>query len=172
MATATAGEGHDMGQGAEAIRLATEAWGQIGRLFLSQQDRRDQVAAELGLLTSDLIALFHFQPDRGVAQRDLADHWSCDPSWVTNRIDRLEHLELVERRVSTTDRRVKLVWLTEEGAQRRQAGLTGFGRPPDVLGELSLTDLRALARILAKLDLPDPTRVAMADPAETTEASS
>lgn len=146
----------------ERTRLATEAWGQVARLFLSQQPRRDDVAAELGLHASDLISLFHMQPDEGVSQRALAEHWSCDPSWVTNRIDRLEQLGLAERRLSPTDRRVKEVWLTPAGLATRADGLAGFARPPEQLAALSVADLRSLAKVLAKLDLPDPTKVAMA----------
>ncbi|MBA3281535.1 MAG: winged helix-turn-helix transcriptional regulator [Acidimicrobiia bacterium] len=145
----------------ERTQLAVGAWVQIARLFLSQQARKSKVAADLGLTASDLISLFHMQPDEGVSQRALAEHWSCDPSWVTTRIDRLEQLGLAERRLSPTDRRVKEVWLTSAGLAKRAAGMTGFGHPPEHLDTLSLTDLRALAKILAKLDLPDPTRVGL-----------
>lgn len=148
----------------ERTRLAVDAWGQIARLFLSQQSRREEVAQELGLHISDMISLFHMQPDEGVSQRALAEHWACDPSWVTNRIDRLEQLGLVERRLSPTDRRVKEVWLTPAGQQTRQHGMDGFSAPPALLAELSLTDLRGLAKALGKLDLPDPTRVVVPAP--------
>jgi DNA-binding MarR family transcriptional regulator len=136
----------------EPTRLATDAWGRVANLFLSQQDRREEIAAELGLHFSDMISLFHLSPDEGVSQRDLAGHWACDPSWVTNRIDRLEQEELVERRVSPTDRRVKEVWLTAEGRRVRSRGMTAFARPPAALADLSIGDLRSLARILAKVD--------------------
>ena len=115
--------------------------------------------ADLGLHISDMISLFHMQPDEGVSQRALAEHWACDPSWVTNRIDRLEQLGLVERRLSPTDRRVKEVWLTPAGEKTRTHGMDGFAQPPASLGDLSLTDLRNLAKALGKLDLPDPTKV-------------
>jgi DNA-binding MarR family transcriptional regulator len=144
----------------ERTQLAAAAWGQIARLFLSQQGRREEVAAALGLHISDMISLFHMQPDRGVSQRALAEHWACDPSWVTNRIDRLEQLGLVERRLSPADRRVKEVWLTAAGEQTRTQGMEGFAQPPAPLAELGITDLRKLARVLDKLDLPDPTHVA------------
>ena len=148
----------------ERTRLATEAWSAVTRLFLSQQDRRDEVAEKLGLHASDLISLFHMQPDEGVSQRALAEHWSCDPSWVTNRIDRLEQLGFVERRLSPGDRRVKEVWLTAAGLAKRTQGIAGFGRPPDHLQGLSTTDLRVLAKVLAKLVLPDPMRLALHNP--------
>ncbi|MCU1355733.1 MAG: MarR family transcriptional regulator [Acidimicrobiales bacterium] len=155
----------------EPTRLAAEAWVQIARLFVSQQSRREEVAAQLGLHISDMISLFHMQPGEGVSQRSLAEHWACDPSWVTNRIDRLEQVGLVERRLSAHDRRVKEVWLTDAGAAIRTRGMEGFARAPEVLGSLDVADLRALAKVLAKLDLPDPTRVAMNAPVAGPVAS-
>ncbi|MEZ5177051.1 MAG: MarR family winged helix-turn-helix transcriptional regulator [Acidimicrobiales bacterium] len=114
----------------EREQLAASAWVQIANLFLSHQHRREEVAGDLGLHISDLISLFHLQPGEGVTQRALAEHWSCDASWVTNRIDRLEELGLVERRVSPADRRVKEVWLTDPGLVTRRAGMDGFTQPP------------------------------------------
>ena len=146
--------------GAEREILATRAWSQITRLFLAQQNRRSEVATELGVSAADLISLFHVPPDAGVIQRDLAHHWACDPSWVTARIDRLEQLGLVERRAGQHDRRVKVVWLTTAGKATRAAGLEAFNRPPPLLLGLSTTDLRALERALGHLDLPDPTVIA------------
>lgn len=143
----------------QRTRLATDAWAQVIRLFVSQQGRRKEVAADLGLSSTDLITLFHLQPGTGVSQRALAEHWACDPSWVTNRVDRLEELGLVERRLSPTDRRVKEVWLTTAGDGTRNEGIAGFGRPPEVLADLSVEDLGHLTRMLDQLDIPDPTRV-------------
>jgi DNA-binding MarR family transcriptional regulator len=47
--------------------------------------------------------------------RELADRISCDPSQVTGIADRLEALELVERRPSPQDRRVKRLVVTDRG---------------------------------------------------------
>ncbi|HTF48414.1 MAG TPA: MarR family transcriptional regulator [Pseudonocardia sp.] len=73
---------------------------------------------------------------------------------MTTRIDRLEKLGLAERRASPDDRRVKLVWLTPLGVKRRAVDMARLGQPPEQLAGLPLADLRTLARILAKLDLP------------------
>ncbi len=110
----------------------------------------------------ELIPLFHLTPDRGVSQRELAELWSCDPSWVTNRIDRLEALGLAERRVSPTDRRVKQVWLTAVGVERRSLGMVRFAEPPAELLALAPEDLEALVRILARV-APEPAVGAVAD---------
>ena len=134
---------------------AATAWSAIARLFLSQQDEREKIAADLGLTLTELFPLFHLVADHGTSQRDLATLWSCDPSWVTNRIDRLEELGLAERRVSPTDRRVKEVWLTTDGNGRRAKAMHAFAEAPAALADLPAEDLADLARILAKLDLGD-----------------
>jgi DNA-binding MarR family transcriptional regulator len=54
-------------------------------------------------------------PECGLPMRELADRISCDPSQVTGIADRLEALELVERRPSPQDRRVKRLVVTERG---------------------------------------------------------
>ncbi|MFE3494724.1 MarR family winged helix-turn-helix transcriptional regulator [Streptomyces sp. NPDC059175] len=49
------------------------------------------------------------------SMRSLADSLTCDASNVTGIIDRLEKRDLVRREVSPTDRRVKILVLTDEG---------------------------------------------------------
>ncbi len=134
--------------------LARDVWKHISNLFISHQEERERVASELGLTGTDLITLFHLQPDGAVAQRDLAVHWACDPSWITARVDRLEQLGLVERRAGQTDRRIKTVSLTDSGEKVRAAGMEGFARPPEILLELSTEQLRNIAAALGRLPIP------------------
>jgi DNA-binding MarR family transcriptional regulator len=136
--------------------LARNVWQQISNLFISHQTERELVASELGLTGTDLITLFHLQPDGAVSQRDLAQHWACDPSWITARIDRLEQLGFVERRPGQTDRRIKTVSLTPAGEKVRAAGMEGFARPPEILLELSTDELRAVASALGHLSISTP----------------
>jgi DNA-binding MarR family transcriptional regulator len=141
----------------ETTKLASDAWSSIGRLLMHRKDSVDEIAADLGLHRSDMISLFHLQPDEGTAQRDLAQHLDCDPSLVTSRIDRLEELGLAERQVSPHDRRIKLVRLTPLGRQLRASGMERIARPPDELTRLSISDLRSLVRILSRVELPAGT---------------
>lgn len=147
--------------------LARDAWKQIANLFISHQDERERVASELGLSGTDLVTLFHLQPDGAVSQRDLAEHWACDPSWVTARIDRLEQLGLVERRPGRTDRRIKTVSLTPAGEKARAAGVEGFARPPALLLDLSTEELRSMAAALGRLPIPAPDAAARRRPARS-----
>ena len=151
----------ELGEDATQVeRDAAAAWTAIARTFIAQQASREDVARSLGVQIPDLIWLFHLDPERGTSQRELAAQWACDPAWVTNRVDRLEELGLVERRISPADRRVKEVWLTEAGRTARERGRAGFARPPASLAELPPDDLHHLAELLARLlevEADDPT---------------
>ena len=65
--------------------------------------------------------------------RALAEAWHCDASNVTWLVDQLESRHLVERQVSTTDRRVKTVVLTDAGlALRAERGGAPATRRPRI----------------------------------------
>jgi DNA-binding MarR family transcriptional regulator len=63
-------------------------------------------------------------------------------------VDELERQDLVERRPHPTDRRVKVVTATPEGAAMARRADEILSRPPAALAGLSRPDLEALARIL------------------------
>ena len=80
----------------------------------------------------------------------LAEVWACDASNVTWLVDRLEQGGLVQRRSSTTDRRAKLVVLTDRGRAARQRLHDAFTQAPPELSELSTDDLTTMATLLRK----------------------
>jgi DNA-binding MarR family transcriptional regulator len=51
----------------------------------------------------------------GLSQNQLAGAIKLDRSTLVSTLNRLERRELVERRVSATDRRSNTLWLTKEG---------------------------------------------------------
>jgi DNA-binding MarR family transcriptional regulator len=81
----------------------------------------------------------------------LAEAWGCDPSNATWIVDRLEALGLAERRAAPSDRRVKLVALTERGNRTKSELLDEFYQPPSQLSALDRADLEKLLEILGKL---------------------
>ncbi len=83
-----------------------------------------------------------------------AQEMGCDASTATWLIDRLEERGLVERRPSTTDRRVKGVVLTETGAETKRTLQEHYFQPPDELLDLSLEELEALFSLMTKLSEP------------------
>ena len=130
------------------------AWESLLPLFLT---KRDQYFAEVGLLG---ITPPHGHALTALAQprrmRELAELMSCDASYVTSIVDRLEGLGLAERRPSTEDRRVTEVALTTSGEAAVLRLQAVMSRPPDVLLSLSEADQRTLIRILGKLPAAAP----------------
>ncbi|TML00836.1 MAG: MarR family transcriptional regulator [Actinobacteria bacterium] len=129
---------------------AAEAWALVQRLVGPQRKRFMALAAEYDLSPPQLGALKALDPARPVAMSELAGILGCDNSTVTGIVDRLEYRGLVERRPADHDRRVKLLALTEEGQELREALGERLHAPPHELASLSLEDQRALRDILRR----------------------
>ncbi|MGW3149150.1 MarR family winged helix-turn-helix transcriptional regulator [Streptomyces sp. NPDC001177] len=95
-------------------------------------------AADMGLTASQAktLSVLRRAP---ASMRSLAHTLACDASNMTGIIDRLEKRDLVSREVSTTDRRVKNVALTETGEkvidtirERMEQTQTGLDKLSDV----------------------------------------
>ncbi len=92
-------------------------------------------------------------PGQGLPMRELAERISCDPSQVTGIADRLEALELVERRPSPEDRRVKRLVVTERGravAEQLSAELNQDAPGVRLLSDDERVQLLVLLRKLAE----------------------
>lgn len=144
-----------VGTGDRAIN-ARQAWTNIVHLFISENHRRREIADDLDMTVADLITLFRLQPGSAPPQRDLAQQWACDASWVTAKVDQLESLGLVERRPNPDDRRSKTVVLTAAGERTRAKALDRFYGPPSAFAALSDDEVKKLAEMLAKLEVLDP----------------
>lgn len=138
--------------------LAAEVWRQMFEFLIATRSQRDKVLARLGLdgLTpNDSKALFSLTPGEGKPMGALAGEWLCDASNATWIVDRLEQRGLAERRPSTEDRRVKMVFLTTLGVKTRKKLIEGMFEPPPELLRLERDDLLALRRALEKLSPED-----------------
>ena len=91
-------------------------------------------------------------PGEALPMGACASEIGCDASTATWLIDRLEEKGLVERRPSTTDRRVKGVVLTAKGAKTKKDLQEQYFQPPDALLELSQEELEDLLALLSKLN--------------------
>jgi len=129
-----------------------EAWDLIADILWSDETHaRFHSACEvLGVSPPMLKALLTLEP--GVAQpmRSLAEHLRCDASWVTSLVDGLEHQGFVERRTSPTDRRVKTISLTEDGALAKKRAIDHLHEPPASFRSLTKTEARQLRDLLRK----------------------
>jgi DNA-binding MarR family transcriptional regulator len=132
---------------------ARESWASIHRLFFDQSvhGRVHQICDELGINPGLMKAMFQLQPNSPKSMRTLAEEWSCDASYVTTLVDGLEARDFVERRVSATDRRVKLVVLTPAGEKARQRLFELMHEPPPFFDALTAAEQRQLRDLLVKL---------------------
>jgi DNA-binding MarR family transcriptional regulator len=135
--------------------LAGQAWRPLAQFFFDTVRHRQEVLTSEGLTPNDIRALMVLDPSEGRTMSDLADAWSCDASNATFIVDRLEERALAERRTVPSDRRVKLVVLTDRGAAIRGRVLQRFFEPPPELLELSRADLEALREAAARLPVSD-----------------
>jgi DNA-binding MarR family transcriptional regulator len=108
-------------------------------------------AREMGLTPGHMKALMVLQPGELRPMGALADAMGCDASTCTWLVDRLEERGLVERRPSTTDRRVKAVVLTPAGVEMKENVHERMYEPPPDLVALDRESLETLRSALRKL---------------------
>jgi MarR family transcriptional regulator, organic hydroperoxide resistance regulator len=125
-----------------------EAWDLMGRLFWELRPRMVRVAGEFGLTPPQLYALKNLDPDNPVPMRSLAAALHCDSSNVTGLVDGLAAQGLVERREAEHDRRLRMLVVTERGAEVRRRLHAAMQEVPAELAALSAADQRALRDIL------------------------
>jgi DNA-binding MarR family transcriptional regulator len=123
---------------------AQEAWQLLWQVMQANKPRMMALAQEMGLAPMQLHALRLIEPGEGMPMSSLAGVLFCDASNVTGIVDRLEARGLIERRPSATDRRVKLLVLTAEGARLRESALRQMSAPPPEIAALSLEHKEAL----------------------------
>ena len=76
--------------------------------------RFDQKARHLGLTRAQWQVLAHVARNEGLHQGALAEILELEPITLVRLIDRLEAAGMVERRAHATDRRLKLLHLTDK----------------------------------------------------------
>lgn len=128
-------------------RVARDAWQAMADLVLDNERRRD-VSDQVGLSFGKIKALRRIAA-RLMSMRELAALLVVDPPNLTPVVDDLERSGLVERQAHPTDRRVKLVVATPEGAALAEKANEILARPPVGLSELPADELETLLRILA-----------------------
>jgi DNA-binding MarR family transcriptional regulator len=100
------------------------------------------------------VLLLACDAEEGMSQRELADVLGLDPSQVVLLVDELTGAGLVERRVSGTDRRTKLVTATTAGRAVREAAARDVdGALAAQLGDLSADERGQLQELLTRLVL-------------------
>ncbi|MET7399457.1 MarR family transcriptional regulator [Dactylosporangium sp. NPDC005572] len=129
---------------------AARAWRALRALVLDQYDRRKEVCEALGMSFVRVKALRRIAGG-AVTLRELAADLHTDAPYTTLVVDDLERRGLVRRAPHPTDRRAKLVTVTEAGqaAAARAEGL--LNEPPPPLLALDAGDLAQLNDIIDRL---------------------
>jgi len=130
-----------------------EAWRLLQELLMNgeMQSRMRSACEAIGGPPSIVKTLFHLQPGDPVAMRDLADHFGCDASYITELVDGLEEQGLAVRQPHPTDRRVRTVVLTDKGADARSTVQEVMYQVPAVFSALTPAEQRQLRDLVRKM---------------------
>lgn len=138
---------------------ATHVLQRISRCFLLQSASFAAVFDRFGITFGEfevLAALRRSGPPFQMSPTRLVDAVVLSSGAMTNRIDRVEALGLVERRPDPSDRRGTLVALTKEGQQTIDAALVAhLANEEWLLTALSPAERGTLTRLLRKLLLSE-----------------
>ncbi|MBS3650305.1 MarR family transcriptional regulator [Pseudaminobacter sp. 19-2017] len=93
------------------------------------QKRFELRAADYGLSSAQWRLLVRLIKDEGVAQKRLAELLEIEPISVSRLLDRMEEGGWIERRASSEDRRVRMVFATEKARG-------AFGKVKEVAGTI------------------------------------
>jgi DNA-binding MarR family transcriptional regulator len=113
--------------------------------------RIHDVAEEIGLTPAITKALVHLSPGRPTPMRELAGALRCDNSYVTAVVDSLEERGMARRLPHPTDRRIKVIELTDHGAVLATRVRAVLDEPPAAFGVLSSEEATTLLALVRKL---------------------
>jgi DNA-binding MarR family transcriptional regulator len=147
---------------------------QLGERYLAVHHRmfravNDQMSG-CGLSIARTKILLRLREQGPVRQNTLAADFGLSPHSITDVVDGLERLGLAERRPDATDRRAKLVAITEAGqACLDVASATRERALTQIFGALSEKDRATLLRLLDTLD-EAASNLTAAQPTSATSA--
>jgi len=132
---------------------AREAWACVANMWFGDENhnRFHDACAAADLSPPQLKALLSMEPGQAQPMRALADSWRCDASWVTGIVDGLEERGYAVRRAHPTDRRIKVVEITELGEKAKAKALDRLHEPPASLDVLTVEEQRTLRDLLRKV---------------------
>jgi len=122
----------------------------MAQLFGANRRSFFAIASEFELSPPQVMALRHLDPSAPRPMSELACALHCDNSNVTGIVDRLEDRGLVERHPAEHDRRVKMLVVTERGAELRTRLSERLDTAPEALARLSEADQLALRDIMRR----------------------
>lgn len=134
----------------EAVRLRT--WVQLARTFYRIERSISATLAEKDLTMAQFDVLATLRYSEGLTQKELAELLLVTKGNVVGLLDRLQKLDLVERRPDPDDGRANRVHLTAQGRRKIEAVLPVHDRlvlhTMDCLGPQEVGSLRRLLKTL------------------------
>jgi len=130
----------------------------LGRCGHLARERMDARLAPYGVTPAQIRVLLYLHRREGCApQAAVTEYLGVKPSTVNGILDRMEEKELVERSVSETDGRRRLISLTEKGRAQREEFHRVFQETETLMrtglsGEEQETLLRLLKQVAANLE--------------------
>jgi DNA-binding MarR family transcriptional regulator len=125
---------------------AQRAWSAMCDLVLDNQRRRE-VSEAVGLSFGRIRAIRRIAR-APMSMGELAANLGIDAPYATLVVDELERQGLVERQPHPTDRRIKLVAATAQGAALARQADEIMGRAPASLASIPASALEEMARML------------------------
>ncbi len=130
--------------------LGREIWSLLHQLFQARRPALMAICQQYELTPPQAFLLRNLEPQKPIAMNVLADTLGCDASNITGLVDKLEARGLIERQADRTDRRVKMIVVTEAGARFRKKLLSRLFAPPACLAALPDDEKRTLRKILRR----------------------
>jgi len=98
----------------------------LKQAYLAMRKALDEALQPYGLTTAQFDVLQYLWVSDGMEHRELQERLGVTSPTLTNIIDSMVDRNLVERRISPEDARVKLLWLTPQAQQlHSQLGSAG-----------------------------------------------
>jgi DNA-binding MarR family transcriptional regulator len=131
--------------------LADEVWGAMAALVLDNRDSWKRAVVELSGLPFSRIRILKRLSRRPMSVKELAHAATIDAPAATVAVNDLEGRGLVVREIDPTNRRCKVVSLTDDGhaVVRDIEAITDPA--PDALASLDDAELRSLKAILVRV---------------------
>jgi DNA-binding MarR family transcriptional regulator len=131
--------------------LADDVWRDLSRFVFDNRDTWRRAVVDQSGLPFSRIRILRRLARTPLTVKQVAEHAGMDAPAATVAVNDLESRGLVVREIDPSNRRSKLVSLTDKGLEA-VAVLDSVEDPaPDVLAGLNADDLAALRRILDKL---------------------
>ena len=134
---------------------AREAWERMRDLTHDPLvlGRVHDIAAEAGIIGGAAKALRYLSSTEPTPMRQLAADLRCDTSYITTIVDNLEEAGVARRQAHATDRRIKVVVLTEAGQIVADRVAQIMGTPPPVFDALDAEEKVTLRNLLRRLSV-------------------